>query len=130
MLAGVLVLPAALGFGGATKGTVAVSGPQAAAAARQAVARQRAFDVELTVRRVSDDAAARRLVRDGDADVAVLAGGRALLAAQDADDSVVERRAGGLAGRARRAAAAAAARRDRGRVERAPTARGSRSSRS
>jgi len=33
VLAGVLVLPAALGFGGATKGTVAVSGPQAAAAA-------------------------------------------------------------------------------------------------
>jgi len=89
VLAGVLVLPAALGFGGATKGTVAVSGPQAAAAARQAVAQQRAFDVELTIRRVSDDATARRLVRDGDADVAVLAGGRALLAAQDADDSVV-----------------------------------------
>ena len=69
--------------------TVAVSGPQAAAAARQAVAQQRAFDVELTIRPVSDDATARRLVRDGDADVAVLAGGRALFAAQDADDSVV-----------------------------------------
>jgi ABC-2 type transport system permease protein len=89
VLAGVLVLPTALGFGGATKGTVAVSGPQAAAAARQAVAQQRAFDVELTIRRVSDDATARRLVRDGDADVAVLAGGRALFAARDADDAVV-----------------------------------------
>jgi len=95
VLAGVLVLPAALGFGGATKGTVAVSGPQAAAAARQAVAQQRAFDVELTIRRVSDDATARRLVRDGDADLAVLAGGRALFAAQDADDSVVSAVQGG-----------------------------------
>jgi len=95
VLAGVLVLPAALGFGGATKGTVAVSGPRAAAAARQAVAQQRAFDVELTIRRVSDDATARRLVRDGDADVAVLAGGRALFAAQDADDSVVSAVQGG-----------------------------------
>jgi len=95
VLAGVLVLPTALGFGGATKGTVAVSGPQAAAAARQAVAQQRAFDVELTIRRVSDDATARRLVRDGDADLAVLAGGRALFAAQDADDSVVSAVQGG-----------------------------------
>jgi ABC-2 type transport system permease protein len=89
VLAGVLVLPNALGFGGATKGTVAAAGPAATAVARQAVAAQRAFDVALSVRRVPDDATARRLVRDGDADVAVLAGGRALLAAQDADDSVL-----------------------------------------
>ena len=89
VLAGVLVLPSALGFGGATTGTVAVIGPDAAAVARQAVAQEQAFDVKLTVHRVGSVAAARRLVRDGDADVAVLPGGRALLAAHDADDSVV-----------------------------------------
>jgi ABC-2 type transport system permease protein len=89
VLAGVLLLPTALGFGGATKGTVAAAGPQAAAVARQSVALQKAFDVKLTVRRVADDAAARELVRNGDADVAVLAGGRALGAAQDADDKVI-----------------------------------------
>jgi ABC-2 type transport system permease protein len=89
VLAGVLMLPTALGFGEAKKGTVAFSGPRAAVVARQAIAQQRGFGVELTVRRVPDDATARRLVRDGDADVAVLGGGRALLAAQDADDSVV-----------------------------------------
>jgi ABC-2 type transport system permease protein len=89
VLAGVLVLPNALGFGGPTKGTVAAAGPQSAAVARQAAAMEDAFDVDVTVRRVRDDAAARRLVRDGDADVAVLAGGRALAAASDADDSVV-----------------------------------------
>jgi ABC-2 type transport system permease protein len=89
VLAGVLVLPSALGFGGATSGTVAVVGPDAAAVARQAVAQQQAFDVKLTVREVDSAGAARRLVRDGDADVAVLAGGRGLLAAHDADDSVV-----------------------------------------
>jgi ABC-2 type transport system permease protein len=38
---------------------------------------------------VPDDATARRLVRDGHADVAVLRGARALAAAQDADDAVV-----------------------------------------
>jgi ABC-2 type transport system permease protein len=89
VLAGVLVLPSALGFGGPTKGAVAAAGPQSAAVARQAAAMEDAFDVDLTVRRVRDDAEARRLVRDGDADVAVLAGGRALAAASDADDSVV-----------------------------------------
>jgi ABC-2 type transport system permease protein len=89
VLAAVLVLPSALGFGGATKATVAAAGPQAARVAAQARAQQDAFDVALTVRRVADDAAARRLVRDGDADVAVLAGGRALAAAEDADDAVV-----------------------------------------
>jgi len=89
VLAGVLVLPSALGFGGATKATVATVGPDAAAVARQAVAQQKAFDVELSVRRVGSAAAAQKLVRDGDADVAVLPGGRGLLAAHDADDSVV-----------------------------------------
>ena len=89
VLAGVLVLPSALGFGGATKGTVAAVGPDAAAVARQAVAQQKAFDVELSVRRVGSVAAAQKLVRDGDADVAVLPGGRGLLAAHDADASVV-----------------------------------------
>ena len=89
VLAGVLVLPNALGFGGATKGTVAAAGPRSVAVAGAAKARQRAFDVDLTVRRVTADAAARQLVRDGDADVAVLADGRALLVAHDADDAVV-----------------------------------------
>jgi ABC-2 type transport system permease protein len=89
VLAGFLVLPSALGFGGATKATVAVVGPQAARVAAQARAQQKAFDVSLTVRRVADDATARRLVRDGDADVAVVSGARALAAAQDADSAVL-----------------------------------------
>ena len=70
VLAGVLVLPSALGFGGATKGTVAVVGPGAAAVARQAVAQQRAFDVELTIRARRPRRRRAALVRDGDADVA------------------------------------------------------------
>jgi ABC-2 type transport system permease protein len=89
VLAGVLILPSALGFGGATEGTVAVVGPQAERVAALARAQQDAFDVSLTSRRVPTDAAARALVRDGDADVAVLRGARALAAAQDADDAVV-----------------------------------------
>ena len=89
VLAGFLVLPGVLGFGGATKGTVAVVGPEAARVGQQARAQQKAFDVALTVRPVADDAAARKLVRDGDADVAVLSGARGLATAQDADDAVV-----------------------------------------
>jgi ABC-2 type transport system permease protein len=89
ILAGILVLPSLLGFGGATKGTVAVVGPPAERVAALARARQKAFDVALTVRRVPDDATARALVRSGDADVGVLSGGRALAAAQDADDKVI-----------------------------------------
>jgi ABC-2 type transport system permease protein len=89
VLAGVLVLPSALGFGGATKGTVAAGDPAALAIARQAVAGQRAFDVKLTVDRTPSGTAARQAVKDGDADVAVLAGGRGLFVAQDADDAVV-----------------------------------------
>jgi ABC-2 type transport system permease protein len=89
VLAGFLLLPSALGIGGATKGTVVAVGPQAARAAAQARARQKAFDVALTVRRVPGDATARRLVRNGDADVAVLSGARALVAAQDANDAVI-----------------------------------------
>jgi ABC-2 type transport system permease protein len=89
VLAGVLLLPSALGFDGATKATVAAAGPQAERVVAAARAQQKAFDVALTVRRVPDDAAARRLVAGGDADVAVLAGGRSLAAAEDASDAVV-----------------------------------------
>jgi ABC-2 type transport system permease protein len=89
ILAGILVLPSALGFGGATKATVATVGPRAEQVAASARGVQKTFDVALTARSAPDDAAARKLVADGDADVAVLRGGRALAAAQDADDAVI-----------------------------------------
>jgi len=89
ILVGILVLPSALGFGGATKATVAAVGPQARQVVARARAVQKTFDVALTVRAAPDDAAARALVADGEADVAVLRGGRRLAAAQDADDAVV-----------------------------------------
>ncbi len=89
ILAGILVLPSALGFGGATKATVATVGPRAEQVVARARGVQKTFDVALTARSAPDDAAARKLVADGDADVAVLRGGRALAAAQDADDAVI-----------------------------------------
>jgi ABC-2 type transport system permease protein len=89
ILAGILVLPSALGFGGATKATVATVGPRAEQVAARARGAQKTFDVALTARSAPDDAAARKLVADGEADVAVLRGGRALAAAQDADDAVI-----------------------------------------
>jgi ABC-2 type transport system permease protein len=89
VLAGILVLPNALGFGGPTKGTVVAVGPQAQRVAALAHAQEKAFDVAITARSVADDATARQMVRDGDADVAVLSGGRRLAAAQGVDDSVV-----------------------------------------
>jgi ABC-2 type transport system permease protein len=89
VLAGILVLPSVFGFGGATKATVAAAGPDAQRVVALAKAQQKTFDVAITARPVADDAAARELVADGDADVAVLRGGRALAAAQDADDAVI-----------------------------------------
>jgi ABC-2 type transport system permease protein len=89
ILAGILVLPNALGFGGATRATVVAVGPQAQRVVGLARAEERAFDVALTARTVADDATARALVHDGDADVAVLRGARGLAVAQDADDVVV-----------------------------------------
>jgi hypothetical protein len=89
VLAGILVLPNALGFGGPTKGTVAAVGPQAQRVAALAHAQEKAFDVAITARPAADDATAEQMVRDGDADVAVLSGGRRLAAAQGADDSVI-----------------------------------------
>lgn len=89
VLAGFLVLPSALGFGGATGATVVVVGPEAARVAQEARAQQSTFDVALTVRRAPADAAARTLVEDADADVAVLSGARAIAAARDADRAVI-----------------------------------------
>ncbi|MCW6007195.1 ABC transporter permease [Micromonospora sp. CPCC 205371] len=71
------VLPAV--FGGGASSVAAVSGPTAAALA----------DAGLDVRTVADDAAAERLVRDGDVDAAVVAGPR-VLAMDDAPSDVVE----------------------------------------
>jgi ABC-2 type transport system permease protein len=89
VLAAFLVLPSALGFGGAKKGTVAVVGPQAARVAEQAGGQQKAFDVALTIRRVSDDATARKLVKNGNVDVAVPSGARAIVAGQGASNAVI-----------------------------------------
>jgi ABC-2 type transport system permease protein len=89
ILAAGLVLPSALGFGGPAKGTVVAVGPRAVTVAQQARAQQQAFDVELSVRRAAGDAGARALVRGGEADVAVLAGGRALAVADAADEAVI-----------------------------------------
>jgi ABC-2 type transport system permease protein len=89
VLAAVLLLPQALGMGGATQATVAVTDAPGARVAFEARRAQDAYDVELAVRRVSGVAAARRLVRSGDADVAVLPGARTLAAAEGVDDAVI-----------------------------------------
>ena len=89
VLGGILVLPSLLGFGGPAKGTLVAVGPRALRVAALAHAQEHAFDVAIAARPVPDDATARQMVRDGDADVAVLSGGRALAAAQDADDKVI-----------------------------------------
>jgi ABC-2 type transport system permease protein len=89
VLAAVTLLPDALGLGGPSERDVVAAGPAARALAEQARAAQAPFDVELRVRGVATDAQARALVSDGEADVAVLAGGRRVLVAEgDADRAV------------------------------------------
>ncbi len=88
VLAAVTLLPDALGLGGPSERDVVAAGPAARALAEQARAAQAPFDVELRVRGVATDAQARALVSDGEADVAVLAGGRRVLVAEGADRAV------------------------------------------
>jgi ABC-2 type transport system permease protein len=75
---GATVLPGIFG-GGGSQSVAVVAGPTATALA----------DAGLEVRTVADDAAAERLVRDGDVDAAVVAGPR-VLAMDDEPDDVVE----------------------------------------
>jgi ABC-2 type transport system permease protein len=108
ILAAIVLLPSALGSGKDPKATVVGADPAALAVARTAHAGQQAFSVRLTVDRVATDAAAARRVRDGDADVAILRDGRAVVAAHDAEDGAIA--AVQAASRAQRTAAALAAR--------------------
>lgn len=72
-----IVVIASLTSGGEERFTLGVVGPEARATAEQARAGQEALGVELDVRELGDEAAARRAVEDDDVDVAV-AGGRIL----------------------------------------------------
>src|SRR4051794_38310567 len=89
VLAGILVLPNALGFGGPTKGTVVAVGPQAQRVAALAHAQEKAFDVAITARPVADDATARQMGRGRDADAAVPTGGAGLAPPPGADAWVI-----------------------------------------
>lgn len=89
ILAAIVLLPKAFGSGGADEVTVAAPAGPAVALAQAAQRGQERFDVALTVTRVTDDAAARRLVLEGDADVAVVRGGRALLAGDPRPDEAL-----------------------------------------
>ncbi len=72
-----IVVIASLTSGGEERFTLGVVGPEARATAEQARAGQEALGVELDVRELGDEAAARRAVEDDDVDAAV-AGGRIL----------------------------------------------------
>lgn len=84
VLAAIVLLPDALGFGGASRTDVVTAPGAPAEVVRDARAAQEAFDVELDVGRAASDAAAQQAVRDGDADLAILAGGK-VVAADGAD---------------------------------------------
>ena len=72
-----IVVIASLTSGGEERFTLGVVGPEARATAEQARAGQEALGVELDVRELGDEAAARRAVEDDDVGAAV-AGGRIL----------------------------------------------------
>jgi ABC-2 type transport system permease protein len=88
ILCAIIFLPQVFG-GGDSKVEVATASPQAAALARAAAEADDPFDVRITVRAVGSDAEARRLVRDGDADVAIVEGGRRLVERGGAPDGGV-----------------------------------------
>ena len=78
ILVAVIFLPQVFG-GGEDEVTVATASPQAAQLARVAGQADDAFDVRIVPRAVASDAQARRLLREGDADIAIVAGGRRLV---------------------------------------------------
>ncbi|HEU4973798.1 MAG TPA: ABC transporter permease [Baekduia sp.] len=89
LIAALVVLPKALGLGGDPKATVVAPAGPAAALARAAHDAQEPFGVRIVVRSVASEAAAQRAARDGDADVAIVRGGRALVVSRDAKDGAV-----------------------------------------
>lgn len=89
ILAAIVVLPKLFGSDGPEKVTVAAPPGPAVELAQAAQRGQQRADVEVTVKRVRDEAAARKLVADGDADAAVVRGGKALLAGDPPPDEAI-----------------------------------------
>jgi ABC-2 type transport system permease protein len=83
---GIVLFAALQGDDGPTDATVRATGQSSARVARAAVARQEPFSLRLDVQRTTP-ALARRAVRDGDADAALLEGGRLALSS-DAPDGL------------------------------------------
>jgi ABC-2 type transport system permease protein len=86
IIAAIVVLPDALGFGD-EKATIAASSPQGEQVAAAAAPAARALDLELTVQRL-DEAQARRRVQDGDLDAALVGEGPRVLVRSDLDDDL------------------------------------------
>lgn len=89
ILAGVVVVPSLVGAGDDPKVKVLAVGDDATAIAETAHAAEEPFGVRIVPGTAASDAGARRAVADGDADVAIVAGGRRLVVGQDADDGGV-----------------------------------------
>jgi ABC-2 type transport system permease protein len=83
ILAAVLVLPNALGFG-ESSATVVVSSPEGERVAQAAQPGARALDLELTVQRAGEQDARTRVL-DGDADAALVGDGPRVLVRSDLD---------------------------------------------
>jgi ABC-2 type transport system permease protein len=86
ILAAIVVLPNALGFGDRSA-TIVVSSPAGERVAAAAQPGARALDLTLTVERASE-ADARARVRDGDVDAALVGGGPDVLVRSDLDDDL------------------------------------------
>ncbi len=88
IIAAIVLLPSLFG-GGDDKATVAAT-PQALATAKAAKAVQGQFDVRIVPVRVGSDAAARTRVDDAEADLALVQGGRRIVASGGAPSGAVD----------------------------------------
>jgi ABC-2 type transport system permease protein len=88
ILAAIIVLPSALGFGGTQTHTVAAAGPQAERLARAAQPAARALDARIEIVPAADDAAVRRAVRAGDADAGITLAADAIVVATTIDETL------------------------------------------
>lgn len=88
IIAAIVVLPTALGFGDDERYKVAVAGPQAERVAQAARAVAPGFDARIEVVRVADDGAVRRSVNAEDSDAGITSSGDSIVVREELEDAL------------------------------------------
>jgi ABC-2 type transport system permease protein len=88
IIAAIVILPSALGFGGEEHYKVAVAGPQAERVARSARALAPRFDARVEIVEVADDGALRRSVNAEDSDAGIASTGDVIVVREQLEEQL------------------------------------------